>query len=530
MPVLLGKGAFRIGGFGNGGGAPVTPNPPTGLAAVGGQGGAYVSWFRAPGATKYDLQGSNDNSTWSNVSLAQSGISCSDTTGYSYYKVRAFNAAGISAYSASAATQPPLSNLATWLRSVHGFTSSAWSDQSGNGNNAIQATAGNQFSLVNNVLNNKSVVRSVDVNRLMDLPNLIPTNGTVTLTALFKISNETAHNNLFCATLSDVGANLTLPTTDVPTLALIGTGGVGTLLIQGGHVGSPQTTWALLSGVILKTPNPNFSGDTYSLQLYLNNTNIAFHKTAQTLHPTQASVSVGGIQGTPGYGYVGDLAELMISTTQPTAAEMNALANMVNATYALSVRTFAKQVLFVGDSLTGGGKATAGGGGSWASLVAASDTSRYYINQGWSGAATSDLLANASTALYPYSSCGIPTIATVMFGANDLYLGKTGSQVYSDIQLLISGLRSNGISKVLVCTMLPRDDASYETERQNLNNALRSNHSFADGFFDVETVASIGAAGAANNTTYYDTDKIHLNDTGHAAFYAGIEPILSAVW
>src|SRR6266478_10231883 len=115
-----------------------------------------------------------------------------------------------------------------------------------------------------------------------------------------------------------------------------------------------------------------------------------------------------------------------------------------------------------------------------------------------------------------------------MFGTNDLYTVKTGAQVYADLRTLVADLRAHGNPKVVVCTMLPR--SGVETERQNLNNSLRVDHSFADAFFDVETISTIGAARANTDTTYYDADQVHLNDTGHAAFYAGIAPVLASVW
>ena len=83
----------------------------------------------------------------------------------------------------------------------------------------------------------------------------------------------------------------------------------------------------------------------------------------------------------------------------------------------------------------------------------------------------------------------------------------------------------------MVITMLPRGSAD-ETQRQVLNNLLRTNwKTFADGFADVETLASgMGAAGANSNLTWYNADAIHPNDTGHALLYTLISGVLTPLW
>ncbi len=512
---------------------------PINLAAAGGTGShVYVQWTPSTGAATYTLQYSADGTTsWTDLSAAQAAAFYDDATVHAHYRVKSINATGSSAYQANPGVAPgsPLPNALTWLRSVNGFTAGTWTDQSTGGHNATQATSGAQMALVTNQLNGKSVVRTVDDVRIMDLADIIPIAGSLTLVCLFKTSDETAHNNIFSADESDFGVNLSLGQTENLGFNLIGSGGTLTNTLGfAGAVGSPQTAWKLSVCITNLTPNPNFPGVgnsnyIYNSIAYMGNVLQNLAPAPQPLHPTQAKVSIGNIQGAATFGYIGDFAELMITSSQPTAAQMNALAGMVNATYALTVALFTKQVLFIGDSLTNGGKATAGGG-SWAFLTAASAPSRYFINQGWPGAYTSDLIAAASTALYPYTSCGIDTTCTIMFGTNDVVAGKSGATIYADIQTLAAGLRANGNPKIVVCTMLPRDDGSYEVQRQALNDLLRADHSFADGFFDVETVPEIGAAGAANDLTYYDADKVHLNDTGHATFRTGIAPIISAVW
>ena len=504
------------------------PATPTALAAFGGVGGAYVQWATTPFATSYDVESSPDNSTWTTISSAQPGTSYSDSTGNVYYRVRATNAHGSSAYTAGVAAGSPLTNSLIWLRSVHGFTSSTWSTQDGTGNNATQATSGNQMSLVTNVLGGKSVVRCVDANRLMDLTNILPTSATFCQVALFKTSDLTQQNIFFSGNNGAGTHVMGLFTGQVPSSLIVGSPPAPffqNVLSSHIGVGNPQTEWCLAVLNVNQNLNKNFSsGALYGHSWWINGQCGGIQPSGQALVVTAPQVSIGGIQGQPGFGYVGDFAELMIGSSYPTAAEMNALANMLNATYGLSIRNFAKQVLFVGDSLTNCAAATPAGG-SWASLVAANDTEQYYINQGESGAFCTDAIALAPTGLYPYTSCGVPTTCTVLFGANDLFVGVTGGQLWANIVTLCQGLRANGATRIVLSGVLPR--TGNETQRQAFRTlALANWPSIADAYFDVDTTP-IGVAGANTSRTYYAPDDLHLNDTGCAVYFYGIAPLIN---
>lgn len=220
---------------------------------------------------------------------------------------------------------------------------------------------------------------------------------------------------------------------------------------------------------------------------------------------------------------MGDLAEAFVTSSVPTAAAVNAMYRMVNATYGLTLTPFANQVLFVGDSITAGGKATTSGG-SWPSRVAANKPSNYYVNTGEPSGFVTDLLSDASTRFYPYTSCGVTTTCTVMIGTNDIANSVSGTTIYNNIKTLCQNLRTNGASKIVVVTCLPFSSGT-EAQRQVLNNALRADHSFADALADVETI-TMGTAGNNTDTTYYNADQIHPNDAGHAALYALIGPLV----
>src|SRR5262249_27773069 len=142
-------------------------------------------------------------------------------------------------------------------------------------------------------------------------------------------------------------------------------------LATGDIIANPQTDWALAVATHFHSVNTNTGADTWQEAIYLNCVLEAFSIGFQQTHPAGGSLSVGGVQGIPGFGIVGDQLEEMLISGVPTAAELNSLINMVNATYGLTFPRFAKQVLFIGDSITTGAVATTG---SWASLIATSDT------------------------------------------------------------------------------------------------------------------------------------------------------------
>jgi probable HAF family extracellular repeat protein len=90
---------------------------------------------------------------------------------------------------------PATNNLKLWLKADtiaglnDGDSIATWSDQSGNGNNATQATSGNRPAYRTSVINSKPAVRFDGTNDYFDLPNLL--NGA-TQAEVFVIVKATA--------------------------------------------------------------------------------------------------------------------------------------------------------------------------------------------------------------------------------------------------------------------------------------------------------------------------------------------------
>jgi lysophospholipase L1-like esterase len=105
-------------------------------------------------------------------------------------------------------------------------------------------------------------------------------------------------------------------------------------------------------------------------------------------------------------------------------------------------------------------------------------------------------------------------------GTNDLYAAATPASALANIATYCRVRKDFGW-KVVVTTCLPRNDAgvsgTFEADRQALNTLLRATwRGYADALCDVGADAAIGVAAAYNNATYYDPDKCHMTDAGYA--------------
>jgi len=152
-----------------------------------------------------------------------------------------------------------------------------------------------------------------------------------------------------------------------------------------------------------------------------------------------------------------------------------------------------------------------------------------YENWSIGGATTVSLESDASTRIdsrlrtVPDTSKQILIIWEL---GNDIGLNatRTGLEAYNNIKTYCQARKAAGWSNIIVGTCLPRKasatvNANYETERLACNtlirDALTNSETWLDAIADYGGSATIGATGAADVTTYYNADGIHLNNTGH---------------
>lgn len=107
--------------------------------------------------------------------------------------------------------------------------------------------------------------------------------------------------------------------------------------------------------------------------------------------------------------------------------------------------------------------------------------------------------------------------AIVWEGTNSLGALVSPADCWTKTATICTMLRSYGFDQILIGTVLPSGtNPTTETNRQSYNTLVRSNFAaVADGVADFGADVTIGVAGAQNNTTYYNVDKLHLKDVGY---------------
>lgn len=174
--------------------------------------------------------------------------------------------------------------------------------------------------------------------------------------------------------------------------------------------------------------------------------------------------------------------------------------------------------VFDGDSLTFGTGSTPGNdypaqcmallGGAWDSQ-----------NFGLASATIVDMESDGATQVDPYSRRVAPkNLLSCWGGTNDLFTDSAAT-VWTNIQTYCNNRRARNW-RVVLLTVLPRSapgtPGDFETKRQALNTLIRAGYTgCADVLADVAADDRIGDAGDEEDTTYYDADLVHLNDTGY---------------
>ena len=159
------------------------------------------------------------------------------------------------------------------------------------------------------------------------------------------------------------------------------------------------------------------------------------------------------------------------------------------------------------------------------SVYAASNVFWTFHNLAVNGSQISSLTSRASATDAYYKSTNSKNLIVVWAGTNDIVLGGvSGTTAYNSLVTYCQARQATGW-KVIVLTMLPRQEntiPTFEAQKVAFNNLVVANWAtFADGLANVAADSRIGDAGDDADTTYYNVDRIHLNDAGYAVV-AGI--------
>ena len=149
---------------------------------------------------------------------------------------------------------------------------------------------------------------------------------------------------------------------------------------------------------------------------------------------------------------------------------------------------------------------------------------RRIYNMGVHGERMSTAYSQRDGRYTPVFASGVPNVAFLQYGTNDIGAGTTGANLYANTTTpFVSALQGMGY-KVVICTILPRVDgpwsAAMETERVNYNNAVRGNAAAADAVLDLTANPTMGNGNAGNTTLY--PDGLHPSSLGYA-YLAGAQ-------
>lgn len=251
-----------------------------------------------------------------------------------------------------------------------------------------------------------------------------------------------------------------------------------------------------------------------------------------------AKVQIGGME--PGNAMTVDMAGCAVYNRLLSPQEIIRMTQWMRAKYGFAAVQPTFNIVVHGNSLAIGYASASAytmyNGITGATLAPlASD----YFNCSTSGIATATLLANAPSVIDPLYNTGIPAARRVAILweitndlANNLY---TDTVAYNNVKAWCQARKAVGW-KVIVCTCLPRSNGgltgNFETYRQSVNSQIRANaigQGWADQIADMGGDATIGAAGASTNSTYYNADQIHLTSAGHTIAATYITTALNAI-
>jgi len=382
-----------------------------------------------------------------------------------------------------------------------GDTVATWADQSGNGADLTQPTAGSRPT--KQTVGGLPVVRSA---------------------AAKYLSNAGLSLNSRACSIFVVAA----PSSAASAQKVIGVGGANTLILNqfsgewgGQSLIGVNDLW--LSG--LQVSNNAFyvtglrtdaNGAMTVYRSGVESYRLQGHNADTVASATLTGLYVGTYSGLSNY-FTGDIKEIAIYNRALTDAEARQVVAYLAAQHSLAPVAGGKQVIFDGNSLTVGYVAFPGM--TDAALPQIPSLWRGY-NFGASGQTIEQMAADAATQIDPlYNAAASKNVLVAWEGTNALQTLQNPTTVYNDTVSYCQARRAAGW-QVVIATILPRTAAgtyaNFEADRQTVNTNIRTNYAaFADALADVGNDATIGVTGASNNVTYY-SDKTHLTTAGYA--------------
>lgn len=406
---------------------------------------------------------------------------------------------------------PPMDSLVGWYRADMGVTESLgkvtdWADQSGNGNDLTQATAGQQFVLITDNQGNPAM-------------QLIRANAT-NMTVPSGMAWDARSSSLFIAG--------TISTRFNELNAVTHLGGLGTdgedaalqnrsFLVQGFDGSAKAST--------IRTANTN---GLFGFASGSGSTNIIHRGRTEAITQFLAQSGTGGSKignstNPATLGIDGFIHEVLIYDKQVSASEITQIENYMNSRHGAGPDKD-NHVFFDGDSHTQGDashltndfwQSQLGRGRNW-------DFVAWTVTSG-SGQTVSARDTAATTFLDPSIEGAKNVVVVAYMGGNDL-VSLPQATVLSNLETYCDNRRTAGADAVVVGTVFSRNDLTAMV-RDDYNAALRL-ETFYDGLMDF---AADSRLQDDTDTTYFDADRVHLNKAGAQVMASIASPVLDGL-
>jgi lysophospholipase L1-like esterase len=212
----------------------------------------------------------------------------------------------------------------------------------------------------------------------------------------------------------------------------------------------------------------------------------------------------------------GEIIAIFAYNRELSQAECNEVRDWCETQYQAVARDEATCLIFDGDSLTFGTQSSDELTFSYPAQLSRMGAHYPKIwNDGTGGAKIQDnvLATNVKTQLTNFAAY-TNRVVMFWFGTNDISSGRTEAQIEADIDSFISAVRAHDAGAIIIATTIiarepfnPTQDALIVT----INDHIKVTADF-DRVVDLAADARLSDG---TDTTYYDADGIHLNDTGY---------------
>ena len=191
-------------------------------------------------------------------------------------------------------------------------------------------------------------------------------------------------------------------------------------------------------------------------------------------------------------------------------------------------------MVFIGDSLTQGWGDSIGA--TWPNQLSQMVTRNYKLYDiGVAGVTCNGISTASSNFTQQALQQANPFSVSDWCGSNDIFSSTTPAATYGYLQTTIANIRStNATVPILVLTMIDRANGAQETNRQAYNTLIKNG--IAAGtigtgpiyLVDVGGSAPLGVSGNSINTTYFQTDQIHLTSAGYNVVASNYKAVMDA--